>query len=75
MAIVPLRRLLIRLLVFLLRPLWTALWLRPAAATHLRGTAADLLRSRNRQVNREEVGVGGSLACPVRAIRSGCRSC
>jgi hypothetical protein len=37
---------LIRLLVFLLRPLWTALWLRPAAATHLRGTAADLWRSK-----------------------------
>jgi transposase InsO family protein len=47
MAIAPLRRLLIRLVVFLLRPLWTALWLRPAAATHLRGTSADLLRSKS----------------------------
>jgi hypothetical protein len=35
-----------RWFVFLLRPLWTALWLRPTAATHLRGTAADLLRSK-----------------------------
>jgi transposase InsO family protein len=46
MAIASLCRLLIRLLVSLLRPLWTTLWLRPAAATHLRGTAADLLRSK-----------------------------
>ena len=35
-----------RLFVFLLGPLWAALWCRPATATHLRGTAADLLRSK-----------------------------
>jgi transposase InsO family protein len=46
MAMTPLRRRLVRLLVYLLRPLWTALWLRPAAATHLHGTAADLLRGK-----------------------------
>jgi putative transposase len=46
MAIAPLCRMLVRPLVSLLRPLWTALWLRPAAAAHLRGTAADLLRSK-----------------------------
>ena|SRR5579871_5424218 len=35
-----------RLFVFLLRPLWAVLWRRPAAGTHLCGTAADLLRSK-----------------------------
>jgi transposase InsO family protein len=35
-----------RLFVFLLGPLWAALWRRPAAASHLRGTAVDLRRSK-----------------------------
>src|SRR5690348_17167120 len=46
MVIATLCRHLARCLGFMLRPLWSWLWRRPAATTHLRGMAADLLRSK-----------------------------
>jgi hypothetical protein len=39
-------RLRVRSSVFLLQGLWSSLWVRPAAATHIIGTAADLLRGK-----------------------------
>jgi transposase InsO family protein len=36
----------VHLVLLVLRPLWSWLWRRPAAATHLRGSAVDLLRSK-----------------------------
>jgi len=36
----------VRVVALVLRPLWSALWMRPTATTHLSGTAADLLRSK-----------------------------
>jgi putative transposase len=39
-------RLLVRSSVFRLQGLWSSLWVRPAAATHIIGTTADLLRGK-----------------------------
>src|SRR5579872_7485558 len=36
----------VRIFALIVRPLWFSLWVRPAAATHFTGTAADLLRSK-----------------------------
>jgi putative transposase len=36
----------VRIFALIVRLLWSPLWVRPAAATHLTGTAADLLRSK-----------------------------
>ncbi|HWE61570.1 MAG TPA: hypothetical protein VHB98_07650, partial [Chloroflexota bacterium] len=36
----------VRIFALIVRPLWSSLWVRPAATTHLRGSAADLLRSK-----------------------------
>jgi putative transposase len=46
MRIAPVCRHGVRLLMQVLHLLWTALWIRPAAVTHLTGTAVDCVRSK-----------------------------
>jgi transposase InsO family protein len=76
----PVFRLLIRVLVSLLRPLWTALWLRPAATTHLRGSAADLARSKPELQIRDNDGKFGpafarlARASGIRIVRTPVRT-